>query len=138
MQSIALCSTLLKVSCRLSATRPDAFYSNPFTRSRSLSHAIRFFSSTYRRGRDTILQNVGQRPACTCWSLLSPSSSVTVRLKNATRSVLSCLSSTTIILMSIGFEYCLFEGSKSQITVGENATRCAPGYSSSHPATRWW
>lgn len=38
---------------------------------------VAVFSS--KGGRDTILENISQSPASTCWSLLSPSSSIIVR-----------------------------------------------------------
>lgn len=64
VQPRSLCSRLLKFSSR---RRREPFYSNAIPR----RHAYTTISR-----KNTILQDISQGPVSTCWSLLSPSSSV--------------------------------------------------------------
>lgn len=70
VQSNAIGWRLPIFSCGLSARKRNPFYSNSIPR----RHGYAFLSSNSRRG--TILQDISNGPASTCWSLLSPSSSV--------------------------------------------------------------
>ena len=74
VQSNALCWRLLISSCRLLARKRESFYVLPILH----RHGYTILSSKSKR--DTILQDISEGPASTCWSLLSPSSSVIVGL----------------------------------------------------------
>ena len=91
---------------------------------------VAVFSS--KSGNHTILENISQSPASTCWSLLSPSSSIIVRFIKNTHLTSSCLGENGIFLISTGVKHSVLETPKTQINTRENATRCVACNSSSY------